>query len=209
MQARGKEVEIMQQLGEKAMTDEETDSDDSNVLVKRTLPWRSKKLSKLMNALDNRKDSKSEAVPKKVRKTGSPSKRKQPKQLPKWASTDTDSSHTSSSSPQSRISSPTQSPTSFPSQNQTSSLLQSQTFSTQNLSSTPRIARRVARQVAQPFSPIRSPSGNMLQDQENTSINSSQSNESLAEERNHADSFSDYDSNDELPTWIRVVTNVK
>ena len=126
-----------------------------------------------MKALDNRKDSKSEAVPKKVRKTGSPSKRKQPKkQLPKWASTDTDSSHSSSSSPQSRTSSPTQSPTSFPSQNQTSSLLQSQTFSTQNLSSTPRIARRVARQVAQLFSPIRSPSGNMLQDQEKTSINS-------------------------------------
>ena len=44
MQVRGKEVDIMQQLGEKAMTDEETDSDDPNLLVKRTLPWRSKKL---------------------------------------------------------------------------------------------------------------------------------------------------------------------
>ena len=48
-QAWGNEVEIMQQLGEKAMTDEEIDSDDPNALVKRTLPWRSKKLSKLIN----------------------------------------------------------------------------------------------------------------------------------------------------------------
>ena len=44
-QAWGNEVEIMQQLGEKATTDEEIDSDDLNVLVKRTLPLRSKKLS--------------------------------------------------------------------------------------------------------------------------------------------------------------------
>ena len=49
MQARGKEVEIMQRLNEKAMTDEETDCDDTdlNVLVKRT-PWHNNKLTKLM-----------------------------------------------------------------------------------------------------------------------------------------------------------------
>ena len=34
-QAWGNEVEIVQQLDEKAMTDEETDSDDPNVLVKK------------------------------------------------------------------------------------------------------------------------------------------------------------------------------
>ena len=56
MQARGKEVEIMQQLNEKAMTDKETDCDDTdlNVLVKRTPPWHNNKLTKLMKSLDSR-----------------------------------------------------------------------------------------------------------------------------------------------------------
>lgn len=80
----------MQQLGEKAMTDEKTDSDDPSVLVKRTLPCHSKKLSTLTIAIDNRNMS------KKVHVIGSP--RKLPKQIPKWASTDTNSSHSSSSS---------------------------------------------------------------------------------------------------------------
>ena len=81
MQARGKEVEIMQRLNEKAMTDEETDCDDT-MLVKRTPPWRNKKLTKLMKTLDSRKDSK---LPKKERRTGRPSEKSPPKKLPTWA----------------------------------------------------------------------------------------------------------------------------
>ena len=50
MQAQGKEVNIMQKISEKMMTDEETDSEDEHsVLMKRHLPWRSKMLTKLKN----------------------------------------------------------------------------------------------------------------------------------------------------------------
>ena len=64
MQVKGKEVEIMQQLSEKVMTDEETDC-ELNVLVRRTPPWRSKKLTKLMRTLNSHKSKKSEAYRRK------------------------------------------------------------------------------------------------------------------------------------------------
>ena len=66
MQARGKEVSIMQNISEKVMTDEETDCDDGQaVLVRKVPPWRSEKLTKLMRTLDNRKNTKSDLAPKK------------------------------------------------------------------------------------------------------------------------------------------------
>ena len=163
MQARGKEVEIMQQLNEKAMTDEETDCDDTdlNVLVKRTPPCRNNKPSKLMKRLDSRKDFKSDTVPKKEHRTGHPSERSLPKGLPKWTLKDTFTSEPYSSS-LSNASSPTpsqtispESPVQFPTQNQglspllcqSSSPTQSQMFSSprmqnQPCASTPRIPSR-------------------------------------------------------------------
>ena len=93
-------MEIMQQLNEKAMTDEETDCDDTdlNVLVKRTPPWRNNKLTKLMKRLDSRKYFKSDTVPKKERRTGHPSERSPPKDLPKWTLRNTSTSQPYSSS---------------------------------------------------------------------------------------------------------------
>ena len=44
----------MQSLGEKYMTDEETDSDDDTTLVKRSLPWRSAKCEQFLKTLDDR-----------------------------------------------------------------------------------------------------------------------------------------------------------
>ena len=86
----------MQQLNEKAMTDEETDCDDtdSNLLVKRTPPWRNNKVTKLIKTLDSRKDAKSDIIPKRSRKTGRPSERSRPKDLPEWALKDVDASTT-------------------------------------------------------------------------------------------------------------------
>ena len=93
-------MEIMQQLNEKAMTDEETDCDDTdlNVLVKRTPPWHNNKLTKLMKSLDSRKDFKFDIVPKKEHRTGHPSERTPPKDLPKWKLRDTSTPESYSSS---------------------------------------------------------------------------------------------------------------
>ena len=45
--AKGQEVSVMESL-EKYMTDEETDSEDSTALVKRSLPWRSTKCAQFL-----------------------------------------------------------------------------------------------------------------------------------------------------------------
>ena len=57
-------MEIMQQLSEKAMSDEETDSDELNSLVTRAPLWHNEKLSTLRRALEQRKDTRSDAAPK-------------------------------------------------------------------------------------------------------------------------------------------------
>lgn len=42
----------MQALNEKYMSDEETDNEDNNTLLKRSPMWRSEKLNKLIQKLD-------------------------------------------------------------------------------------------------------------------------------------------------------------
>ena len=77
----------MQKLSEKLMSDEETDSDDSSVLVKRSPPWRSDKLNLLFQSLDERYESShgSSSVSKRCRTIGPVSERPQPQGLPSWA----------------------------------------------------------------------------------------------------------------------------
>ena len=120
MQAQGKEVDIMQQIIEKVMTDKETDCDDgdSQVLVRRMPPWCSSKLTKLMRTLDSRKTAKSEAVPKKERRIRPFSERSPPNGLPKWVLQTSTRTHENSSSwtdssstpPSTQIHSPMSSP---------------------------------------------------------------------------------------------------
>ena len=168
----------MQQVSEKAMTDEETDCEDNepNILIRRPPPWRSNKLMKLMRTLDSRKNAKSESVPKECR-TGRLSERNPPKDLPKWAlqdaSTSTAHQYSSSlsgaSSPDtlpSQTLSPIPSPVSSPSQSQVPSTLPNQssppapaqTYSSTNTimqSSTPRASIRACRSSC--ISPVNSP----------------------------------------------------
>ena len=47
-----RQMTIMQKLNEKYMSEEETDHEDGSVLVKRSLPWRSQALNKLITKLD-------------------------------------------------------------------------------------------------------------------------------------------------------------
>ena len=47
------QVAVMKKLGEKFMSDEETDNEDNSVLNKRSLPWRSSALNKRILKLDN------------------------------------------------------------------------------------------------------------------------------------------------------------
>ena len=117
MQAQGKEVNIMQEMSEKMMTDEETDSEDEHsVLMKRHLPWRSKMLTKLIKTLDSRRNEKSDSAPKKERKIGPPSERRPPKDAPKWVLQDSlpSSDGSSSTVPPSNVNSPGQSPVHSP-----------------------------------------------------------------------------------------------
>ena len=215
MQAKGKEVEIMQQLSEKVMTDEETDC-ELNVLVRRTPPWRSKKLTKLMRTLDSRKSKKSEALPKKERRTGCFSERSPPKDLPKWALQDPpvstshqySSSMSDASSPNPLPSSPVASPVSpqcevtLPSQS--SPPMQAST-STPMQSSTPRLSIRPSRSTS--ISPISTPLSHHVSILQGST--SSSANDSSSLESNLEDCLSDMDSDDEMSTWIRAVTRVK
>ena len=82
----------MQVLSEKFMSDEETDAEDGNSLVKRTLKWRSEKLNELICKLDDRysksREKNDNVRPMKARKTGSPSGRPPPGHAPHWALAD-------------------------------------------------------------------------------------------------------------------------
>lgn len=91
-QANKREAEILRKLGEKLMSDEETDSEDPNTLIKRSPPWRSEKLNLLFHVLDARYDSKKSShssLTKRNRKTGQVSGRPQPQGLPSWATSET------------------------------------------------------------------------------------------------------------------------
>ena len=89
--AIGREVVIIKGLNEKFMSDEETDSEDSETFVKRTPNWRSNKLNKLIDKLDERyvrsREKKDTSKPCKARKIGLPSQRPIPLSAPKWATT--------------------------------------------------------------------------------------------------------------------------
>ena len=81
-----RQVAVMKKLGEKFMSDEETDNEDNSVLIKRSLPWRSSALNKLILKLDNaylkKKDN---SKPSKKRVDGSWSNRAPPVKAPAWA----------------------------------------------------------------------------------------------------------------------------
>lgn len=70
--AIGREVPVMQALNEKYMSDEETDTEDNNALLKRSPTWRSEKLNKLIQKLDQRymdkRRKKENSKPMKIRK---------------------------------------------------------------------------------------------------------------------------------------------
>lgn len=191
MYASKRKVEIMQQLNEKAMTDEETDCDDidSNRLVKRTPPWRSNKLTKLIKTLDSRKDMKSDTMPKKDRKTGCPSERNPPKDLPKWALRDDSTSEPSLSDASSTPESPMQCPT----QNQGLTPVSSRSSGLPGLTPLSRFSATHAS-----FHSQTPPSTPTMHDE---SIPQSPS--------NSFSSDSDYDENDETSAWIRAVTGLR
>ena len=97
MQARGKEVNIMQKICEKMMTDEETDGEDGHsVLLKRVPPWHSKMLTKLMRTLDSRRMPSRTLYPRKSRKWVPSQTGALPKDVPRWALQDPASSHSCS-----------------------------------------------------------------------------------------------------------------
>ena len=87
--AVGREIAVMQALNEKFMSDEETDSEDSNSFLKCSPTWRSDKLNRLIQKLDKRyfdsRKKRDNSKPLKSRKNGAPSKRLQPACTPKWA----------------------------------------------------------------------------------------------------------------------------
>ena len=211
MQARGKEVEIMQRLNEKAMTDEETDCDDT-MLVKRTPPWRNKKLTKLMKTLDSRKDSKSDTIPKKERRTGRPSERTHQKNFQRGhLETCTSESYVSSLSDVSSLApSQTISPESamqFPAQSRGLSPISSQSSSptpSHMLTSPPmRIQPSTPSRVSSIHTPL---SHNMCFNPGSMGSNGRDTTPS-----DNGDSLSDGESDDidEMSTWIRAVTGVK
>ena len=67
------------------MSDEETDSEDNSVLIKRSLPWRSCPLNKLILKLDNAYLKKDNSKPSKKRVDGSWSNQTPPVKAPVWA----------------------------------------------------------------------------------------------------------------------------
>ena len=102
--AIGREIAVIKGLNEKFMSDEETDSEDSETFIKRTPKWRSNKLNKLIEKLDERYVRSREKIynskPSKARKIGLPSERPVPVSAPKWATT---AEPTSSNSPASSV----------------------------------------------------------------------------------------------------------
>lgn len=99
----------MKQLNEKLMTDEETDTEEPNCFIRRSLPWRSEKLNRLFKTLDERHDSKHDSSVRRNRKIGSPSERGYPKGLPAW-SLSTPSTSLSTPTPSTSSLTPTPSP---------------------------------------------------------------------------------------------------
>ena len=94
-----RQIAVMKKLGEKFMSDEETDDDDNSVLIKRSLPWRSSALNKLILKLDcaylKKKDN---SKPSKKRVDGSWSNRAQPVNAPIWAVVQIDETPTAGNS---------------------------------------------------------------------------------------------------------------
>ena len=81
-----RQVAVMKKLGEKFMSDKETDNEDNSVLIKRSLPWRSSALNKLILKLDNAYLKKKDNLkPSKKRVDGSWSNRAPPVKAPAWA----------------------------------------------------------------------------------------------------------------------------
>jgi len=81
--AIGDELQMMNMLSEKYMSDEETD--DDQFFIRRTLSWRSPKLNKLISKLDKRYKNKDDLRPLKPRRNGEPSTRACPKNAIPWA----------------------------------------------------------------------------------------------------------------------------
>ena len=76
----------MSLLSEKFMSDEETDPEDGTTFIKRTLSWRSPKLTKMIMKLDKRYNrNKDDSRPLKPRRNGEYSARSIPKNAPSWA----------------------------------------------------------------------------------------------------------------------------
>ena len=73
-------------LSEKYMSDEETDDEDDQFFIHRTLPWRSPELNKLILKIDKRYNkNKDDSRPLKPRREGKPSARTFPKNPIPWA----------------------------------------------------------------------------------------------------------------------------
>lgn len=206
----------MQQLSEKIMTDEETDDDtESNILVKRTPPWRSNKLTKLIKTLDTRKDAKADAQPKKGRKTGHPSERSPPRDLPKWALKDTSERYSSSlSDTSSPVSTPASHPTENPELTQTSSRSPFSQSSSQaltplshNQSSRTPLSHQSAPRTSAPHSLFHSPPVHTLP--ATSRVHSGESSTSLSPigSTSNEDSLSENDD-DDTSVWIRALTGV-
>lgn len=88
--AIGREIAFIKGLNVKFMSDEETDSEDSETFAKRTPKW-SNKLNKFIEKLDGRyvhsRERKDNSKPCKARKIGQPSERPIPVSAPKLATT--------------------------------------------------------------------------------------------------------------------------
>lgn len=81
-----RQMAVMQKLNEKFMSDEETDSEDGSALIRRSLPWRSQALNKLILKLDQAYlKKKDHSKPSKKRVEGGYSNRTQPVNSPSWA----------------------------------------------------------------------------------------------------------------------------
>ena len=185
MQAQGKEVNIMQKISEKMMTDEETDSEDEHsVLMKRHLPWRNKMLNKLIKTLDSRRNEESDSAPKKQRKIGPPSERRPPKDAPKWVLQDSlpCSDGSSSPVPPSNVNSPGQSPLRSP-LSLSSMPIQTQTPPNQQISRLP------PQYIRTPSTPL----------SHHYTVQTNES--SFSEEAESSD--------DETSCWIRAITGLK
>lgn len=80
------EVAVMKKLSEKYMSDEETDGEDDNTLIRKSPGWRSTALNKLIAKLDRKYSRKKDSSkPAKKRIDGTLSNRTPPTNAPRWA----------------------------------------------------------------------------------------------------------------------------